>query len=298
MGASSTPAVLAAVLAERDAVSRGAHPEVPPSRRGVALGTGFGPVSATGAILEMLAREGPAGAEPFLFVESLHNSAAGHAAIVLECRGPTVTPVQGDASGIAAAILGSRWIRDDRADRVYAGGAEELSPFLLRILARLQPPRRSLPLLGEGAGVVRLDSEPGDRPFARVVATAIGHDPAAGDLEYGSDTAAPRRVLDRLLREAKWSASQVDLVVTGENGFPRLADLERRVWAEWSVETGDSLPRRIAPANIFGALAGSGSFGLAAACLDLEAGRARRALVCIPAWGGTCQGLALSAVTG
>lgn len=295
MAAGSLPVVVAGILAERDANRRngGAAPE--PRRRGVVLGTGLGPLGITGELLELLGRLGPAGAEPFLFIESLHNAPAGHAAIVLECRGPTLTPVAGDASAAAAVIVGARMIQDGRADRVYAGGSEEISDFLLGLLARLLPPARPIPRLGEGAAVFRLEAEPSGGSYARIVGSGLGQDPGADDLDYGKDPDIPREVAESALREAGWRTGEVDLLVTAGSGPSRLAALERGLSESWENFGPAGRCRRLSPGRIFGALAGSGGFAVAAAALEIERGRARRALVCLPAWGGSCQALTLAA---
>jgi len=297
MAEGSRAGVVAAVLAERDAQERGGDGAVPPQRRALVLGTGLGPLLTTGEFMALLAREGPRGAEPFLFIESLHNSPAGHACIVLDCKGPTLTPVSGDASGLAAVIEGVNLIREWRADRAYAGGWEEIPPFFVGHLAQLLPPGRSIPLLGAGAAVFRLEADPArGKPYAWIVSSARGHDPTARDLDYGTDPSVPRRVLEGALKGAGWRREDVDLLLTAENGFATLGVLEERVYSDWPVPSQSAGSGRRRPALTFGALAGSGSLIVAAAALALVEGRenCRRVLVCLPSWGGGCQALALS----
>jgi len=296
-GGSIAP-VVAAILADRDARERGFEASVPPDRRSIVLGTGLGPIETTEKILSLLSREGPSGAEPFLFIESLHNAPAGHAAIVLGCRGPALTPVVGDASGLAAVILGARLIQESRADCVYAGGFEEISPFFVQLMARIGPRRQEIPLMGAGAAFFRLESERGGdaKPYAMIAATALAHDPSAPGLDYGTDPGVVARLLERTLGEAGWGREEVDLLITAENGFPGLSSLERRIYSDWPGSPPAGGCRVESPARVFGAFAGSGGFGLAAAAEALDGGRsARRALVCLPSWGGGCQALALSA---
>ena len=295
MGDESLAPVVAAMLAERDAVERGADTPVPPERRGMILGTGLGPLKTTGVILDLLQREGPAGAEPFLFIESLHNSPAGHAAIVLECKGPTVTPVAGDASALVALLLGAQLIQERRADQVYAGGSDEISDFFLKQLSRLVPPGREIPLLGAGAALFRVEGEPrGTSPYARIAGFAVGHDPSARGADYGTDPTVPAGVLERTLRRAGWRREDVDLLVLADNGFPRLRSLERQVYSTWPANPAAGSFRRQTPARVFGALAGSGGFAITAAALSVERGESKKALICLPSWGGGCQALALS----
>jgi len=169
--------------------------------------------------------------------------------------------------------------------------------FIVGLLAQLLPPGRSIPLLGAGAAVFRLEADPQrGNPHAWIVSSARGHDPTARDLDYGSDPAVPRRVLEEALRGAGWSWEDVDLFLTADNGFATLGALEESVYSDWPFPSSSAGSRRRRPALTFGALAGSGSLSVAAAVLELAEGRqnCRRALVCLPSWGGGCQAVAVS----
>ncbi len=104
--------------------------------------------------------------------------------------GPVATVSTACASGAAAIGLASAWIREGRATRVLAGGADALSPFVfsgfdaLRALsptaARPFDSGRDGLTLGEGAGFLLLEDEGAAvRRGARVLARVAGYGSAA-----------------------------------------------------------------------------------------------------------------------
>lgn len=121
-------------------------------------------------------------------------SAPGALAALLARRhgagGPVATVSTACASGTAALGLAAAWIREGRAPRVLAGGADALSPFVfsgfdaLRALsptaARPFDAARDGLTLGEGAGFVLLeDEEAAARRGARILARLTGYGSAA-----------------------------------------------------------------------------------------------------------------------
>jgi 3-oxoacyl-[acyl-carrier-protein] synthase II len=105
-------------------------------------------------------------------------------------RGPVATVSTACASGAAAIGLASAWIREGRATRVLAGGADALSPFVfsgfdaLRALsptaARPFDAGRDGLTLGEGAAFLLLEDEAeAMRRGARVLARIAGYGSAA-----------------------------------------------------------------------------------------------------------------------
>jgi 3-oxoacyl-[acyl-carrier-protein] synthase II len=167
--------------------------------------------------------------------ESAPASGLGHGALgalaralALEhgARGPVSTVSVACASGSAAIGLGAQWIREGRADRVLAGGADALSPFVfsgfdaLRALsptvARPFDAVRDGLTLGEGAGFLLLEDEGrARRRGAKVLARVAGYgsgsdahhmtrpDPSGGGLVRATEAA---------LREAARSPSELGFV--------------------------------------------------------------------------------------
>ncbi len=148
---------------------------------GVAVGT---TLAGSAAWVEGLA----AGAPPF------SRSSPGTLAALLARRyavgGPVATTSTACASGTAAIGLAAAWIREGRAARVLAGGADALSPFVfsgfeaLRALsptaARPFDAARDGLTLGEGAGFLLLeDEETAVRRGAKVLALLAGYGSAS-----------------------------------------------------------------------------------------------------------------------
>jgi 3-oxoacyl-[acyl-carrier-protein] synthase II len=125
---------------------------------------------------------------------SLAASAPGALAALLARRfgagGPVAAVSTACASGTAAIGLGAAWIREGRASRVLAGGADALSPFVfsgfdaLRALspsaARPFDAARDGLTLGEGAGFLLLEEEgAARRRGAPILARLAGYGSAA-----------------------------------------------------------------------------------------------------------------------
>lgn len=148
---------------------------------GVAVGTTLAGEDAWGRGLA-------AGVPPF--ARSLPGGLAALLARRHGARGPVATVSTACASGTAALGLAAAWIREGRASRVLAGGADALSPFVfsgfdaLRALsptaARPFDAARDGLTLGEGAGFVLLeDEESAERRGGRVLARVAGYGSAA-----------------------------------------------------------------------------------------------------------------------
>jgi 3-oxoacyl-[acyl-carrier-protein] synthase-1/3-oxoacyl-[acyl-carrier-protein] synthase II len=158
-----------ALLALREALATaGAGGARPPSpeRVGVIVGTTVGCTFND----EPFYRAFRAGQAPGL--EAVERYVANDLAEVLAeelgARGPRATVTNACASGTDAIGLGARWIASGRCDRVIAGGADALALFpYLGFRAMNMAPVRPRPFdlsrqglnLGEGAGVVVLESE-------------------------------------------------------------------------------------------------------------------------------------------
>ncbi len=169
--------------------------------RGLASGSPPLAASAPGALAALLARR--------------------HAA-----RGPVATVSTACASGTAAIGLAAGWIRDGRATRVLAGGADALSAFVfsgfdaLRALsptaARPFDASRDGLTLGEGAGFLLLEEEEAARlRGARVLARVAGYGSSADAFHMTRPDpggAGLARAAESALRDAGRAAADVDFV--------------------------------------------------------------------------------------
>ncbi|XES01042.1 beta-ketoacyl synthase N-terminal-like domain-containing protein [Streptomyces sp. S1D4-11] len=115
----------AARLAEADA---GPGTCLDPARIGLVLATASGPVTTHNAMAELHA-QGLA-PSPVLAPNAVAGVHAGHAAVALNARGPTVVLSAGDASGLLALGQAADLVRAGRADVVYVIAADEAAPAL------------------------------------------------------------------------------------------------------------------------------------------------------------------------
>ena len=195
-------------------------PDFGGARAGVAVGT---TLAGNGALTEWLAsRTGGAGAlsrgDPGALSRDL---AERHGA-----RGPVSTVSVACASGAAAVGLAAEWIREGRATRVLAGGADAISPFVfsgfdaLRALsttvARPFDVARDGLTLGEGAGFLLLEEEDqarrrGAAILARVTGYGSGSD-AHHMTRPDPEGRGLRRAVETALLQAGRAASDVDFV--------------------------------------------------------------------------------------
>ncbi|MET7899595.1 beta-ketoacyl synthase N-terminal-like domain-containing protein [Streptomyces mirabilis] len=116
---------VAARLAEADA---GPGTRFDPARIGLVLATASGPVSTHHAMAE-LHTQGLA-PSPLLAPNAVAGVHAGHAAVALNARCPTVVLSAGDASGLLALGQAADLVRAGRADVVYVIAADEAAPAL------------------------------------------------------------------------------------------------------------------------------------------------------------------------
>ncbi|HSB63693.1 MAG TPA: beta-ketoacyl-[acyl-carrier-protein] synthase family protein [Thermoanaerobaculia bacterium] len=141
-------------------------------------------------------------------------------------RGPVSTVSIACASGAAAVGLAAEWIREGRATRVLAGGADAISPFVfsgfdaLRALstsvARPFDVARDGLTLGEGAGFLLLEEEDearrrGAAMLARITGYGSGSD-AHHMTRPDPEGRGLTRAVETALHQAGRTATEVDFV--------------------------------------------------------------------------------------
>ncbi len=134
-------------------------------------------------------------------------------------RGPVATVSVACASGAAAVGLAAEWIREGRATRVLAGGADAVSPFVfsgfdaLRALsasvARPFDVARDGLTLGEGAGFLLLEEEgQARRRGAAILAWVAGYG-SGSDAHHMTRPDPEGRGLARAVKTALFQAGRV-----------------------------------------------------------------------------------------
>lgn len=204
---------------------------------GLVLGTMFGSIHTISAFDLRAQTAGPNYAKPLDFANSVINAAAGQTAIWHDLRGVNSTVAGGPTAGVEAIASAAGLIANGRADRVLAGGAEELAIEAwigfarAGLMARANGHRpsavpfsadRSGFVLGEAAGLVALESQASARARGkRALATVVGHG-TAFDPSQGRDVTAQAAALTRAIRQALDAAGvdDVDLVSSSASGDP------------------------------------------------------------------------------
>lgn len=165
----SRMAVAASIEALKDS---GLNPDsMDRERIGVIVGTAYGSSSHVDEFYLSLLRDGPRGAQPFLFPEIVPNALASHIAIFHNITGPNNTFCQNDISAENAILYAWELLSRNIVDVVIVGGADEVSETLyscynaLKALSNFRadndehvfPETNSGIVLGEGAGVMVME---------------------------------------------------------------------------------------------------------------------------------------------
>jgi len=140
-------------------------------RVAVVLGTSYGSSSSIEDFFVSLLKDGPRGAQPFFFPETVPNAPASHIAMFHKITGPNTTFSQNEISSENAILYAQNILLRDMADVVLVGGTDELSAMqyscydALGALNKMrvtnsepiQPELGGGIVLGEGAGVLVME---------------------------------------------------------------------------------------------------------------------------------------------
>jgi len=279
--------VAACELAVRDAGLAGG------AGLGIVVGTEHGDFRSSEEFATGFLRRGPIGLSPLIFPNTVMNTMASVAAIVIGAKAPSVTLNQPTVAGDLAIARAAALIRAGRAEAVVAGGVDEICEVVYRRLAEmgaLSPMRRdgaegcrpyepahNGPVLGEGATFLVLEDlvsarRRGATMLAEVVDAVWGNVPAAphGARPARADRGSPVR---RLLRPHGQPRPHFRRCYGSGNGDPGIDDWERALLArdlDGRVEPGLIPPVSLAP--LFGQHAGLGALRVGAAALDASRG--------------------------
>ena len=188
----------------------------------VITGTGMGCIRDSEKFLRAILDNDEQFLTPTPFIQSTHNSVAGHLACMLACTGYNFTYVHGSNSFASSVIDGRMQLRNGDAEVVLIGGVDELGDHSTELHRRnghikgksvpsagLLVSTTSGALFGEGAGFFVLGTVKGPATHAELLAVKAWHKTGAEGIE--------QHVLD-FLRENGLSPGDVDAVVLGRNG--------------------------------------------------------------------------------
>ena len=140
-------------------------------RIAVIMGTSYGSSSHVEDFYISLLKDGPRGAQPFLFPETVPNAPASHIAMFHGITGPNTTFCQNEISAENAILYGQNLLIQNQVDVALVGGADELSAILyscynaVGALKKIKVENEELAnpkpgdglILGEGAGVLVME---------------------------------------------------------------------------------------------------------------------------------------------
>ncbi len=214
-------------------------------RIGIILGTAFGSTDISIMFAQTLFSEGPMMINPLHVPNTVMNAPAGHASIELGFRGFNSTINHKESSAETAIGYAFDQIMAGEVDVMFAGGVDIVSPLLFEVLTRFralspvagQPEgarpydvKRNGPMVGEGAGIICLESSEyaearGARIYGEVSGFGMSSSPAP-PTDFPTDPRGYVLAIRRALASAEISPDEIDYISGAANGGMRLDPLE------------------------------------------------------------------------
>ena len=255
---------------------------------GVILGTGYGSTAQTDEFFVGMLREGPEGANPGLFPDTVPNAPASQVSIYHGLQGPNSTFSHNEVSGEQAMAYAFRLLQEGRAEVILTGGVDELSAVLFHSYSALQAlsskgryeegmrpfdRKRNGRVLGEGAGLFVLEKESrarerGAKIYGSLVACASTGAPV-GISHYETRAEQMARAMAKVLATAGVSPSRVDYVCAAANSTQEL-DRAEAAAIQKVFGRGSAMPPVSSLKGHIGDLCGSGALRAAALLLSMR----------------------------
>ncbi len=230
--------VASSLLALEDAKFRWSK-EAPTSRVGVSFGTALGGIAGAESEHQRFLKKGQRGVNQTLALQVFGGSAHSNIAIEYGFRGPGTTNSNSCASGVIAVGEAMRYIRDDMADVMIAGGSEApLSPLtygafdFIRTMSRWEgdPPFACKPfdlnrdgfVMGEGAAALVIEErEHAIQRGAQIYAEVLGY--SLNNEAYHMTTPLPSgeaviACMDAALADAAIEPTDIDYINAHASG--------------------------------------------------------------------------------
>jgi 3-oxoacyl-[acyl-carrier-protein] synthase II len=213
-------------------------------RIAVIMGTSYGSSSHVEDFYISLLKDGPRGAQPFLFPETVPNAPASHIAMFHGITGPNTTFCQNEISGENAILYAQNLLLQNQVDVALVGGADELSAMqyscydavgaLNKIKVEndesINPKLGDGLILGEGAGILvmeRLDFalERNAEIYGIIRSGAItGGITSVGHYEVEGEQMA--RAMSMAIKEANITPDDIDQINVSANFSGELDRME------------------------------------------------------------------------
>ncbi len=217
-------AIVAARMAlENAGIDRAA---IDPARIGILLGCGFGGIANSEEFLRGYFTRGADGLAPMLFPNTVPNAPASNASIEHGLKGPNVTMVQRFCSAESALMMACRFLQEDRADIILAGGVDELNPLMLKGFKAVGQLRRHAEGFGEGAGLLVLERMDGALQRNASILAETGEIRTIGRLIKGAEAEGISRLLGPVeeysLISLSGVAEEMEMLLSKLPSAPRL----------------------------------------------------------------------------
>ena len=248
---------------------------------GIVVGTELGDLRSTIAFADGFLERGPTGLSPLLFPNTVMNTMAATAAIVVRACDLSLTINAPTIAGELALVRAAAAVAAGRAPAVLVGGVDELDPAVAAVLDEVGG---RFAHRGEGSAFVvleRLDAAKarGARVLGEVLGSASAALPAA---PYGVGRRAAAPAITRALEAADVSPAALRSIYAGENGDPQRDAWEGRVLVAAAVggRVASPVARQFGQISAVGALKVVAATGATPALVHgLARGGAEAALV-------------------
>jgi 3-oxoacyl-[acyl-carrier-protein] synthase II len=254
-------------------------------RIAIVAGTAHGSSESIEAFYASMLAEGPRGAQPFYFPETVPNAPAGHVAMILGITGPNTTFGQNDISAENALGFAHQLLVEDRADAAIVCGMDEIGDMLFGCYDALgalnrgsaktdlsQPIMGAGMVLGEGAGALVLEQEAFARARRAEILATLASVAITGGLAapgtYEKCDAALEKAINMALEQAGMGASDVDQISVSGNFTGHAERAEIAALSRCGLFDGRS--KGVSPIRyLTGTFGGAGIFSAAALTLSL-----------------------------
>ncbi len=253
----------------------------------VVMGTAYGSSSHVEDFYVSLLKDGPRGAQPFLFPETVPNAPASHVAIFHGITGPNSTFCQNEISAENAILYARNLLLQKVVDVALAGGVDELSAMqyscydalgaLNKIRVKNGEPIKPEPggglVLGEGAGMLvmeRFDSaiKRGAKVYG-ILRSGVMAGGIAATGHYEVEGEQMGRAVSLAIKQAAMRPNEIDQINVSANFSRELDPMEQRQLSK--IFSGSSHNLAVTPLKyLIGDSGGAGAIRAAAILLSLH----------------------------
>ncbi len=253
-------------------------------RIAVIMGTGYGSSEHVENFYKSFLSDGPRGAQPLFFPETVPNAPASHIAIFHQITGPNTTFCHNELSAENALAYGNNLLMTGQADTVLVGGADEFTEilqtcynvFLNDTRTDGKEPVHPKPgkgiVLGEGAGILVMETrEQALKRNAKIyglMASGVISGGISRVGHYEADGKQMGHTMAAALHQADVSPEQVDQINISAHYLAELGPMEFKQVTRLFQKKDQ--PLRVSPLKyLMGSFGGAGILRAAATLLSI-----------------------------